>query len=225
MRGSKEEMGGMGFRDLEVFNMAILAKQGWRILQNPVSLIARLLKARYFPRYTFLDASLRFQPSYTWRSLLHGREALELGTRWHVGNGTKISVFKDRWLPHPCSFRPIANPLGFTHELWVTDLIDWEAKVWDRDVILETFIPADAELVLAMCFSGEHVDDEVIWHHNKNGLFSVKSAHHTMLNHITQTDSAGTSNQQASTNLWRKIWSVRVQPRVRTLLLGACSLV
>ena len=38
-----QEEGRLGYRDLHLFNLAMLARQGWRILQNPDSLVAQLL--------------------------------------------------------------------------------------------------------------------------------------------------------------------------------------
>jgi hypothetical protein len=47
--GVSKAQGGLGFRDLVIFNKALLAKQCWRLLKNPDSLVARILQAKYFP--------------------------------------------------------------------------------------------------------------------------------------------------------------------------------
>ena len=44
----------MGFRDLRAFNLAMLAKQGWRMIQGNESLLHKCFKARYFPDHLSL---------------------------------------------------------------------------------------------------------------------------------------------------------------------------
>lgn len=68
---SKAE-GGMGLRDLSAFHKALLAKQGWRIVNCPNSLMARILKAKYFPSADFLNAGVGHNASFTWQKFLLG---------------------------------------------------------------------------------------------------------------------------------------------------------
>jgi hypothetical protein len=55
--------GGLGFRDIELFNIALLARQAWRLLMTPDFLSARILKAIYYPNGDILTASLGPHPS------------------------------------------------------------------------------------------------------------------------------------------------------------------
>jgi hypothetical protein len=69
--GRAKQKGGLGFRDLEFFNLAMLAKQGWRFLHNPDSLVAQIMKEKYYPQQGFLEASLGNRPSFAWRSIFN----------------------------------------------------------------------------------------------------------------------------------------------------------
>jgi len=170
---SKAE-GGLGFRDIEVFNQALLAKQTWRILQNPDCLFARLMKSRYFQWDDFLNANITSRPSYAWRSILHGRELLCKGLRKMVGNGKSLNVWIDSWIYDNGLRAPlIKNPI-INIDLMVEDLIDVEARGWDRDILEELFYPNDVQLIL----SKKPVvskDDFHFWEHTKSGDDSVKS--------------------------------------------------
>ncbi|KAL0345921.1 UNVERIFIED_CONTAM: putative mitochondrial protein [Sesamum radiatum] len=102
-----KEVGGLGFRQLAAFNDALLAKQGWRLIQHPNSLVARLFKAKYFQHSDFFNARLSSRPSLIWRSILGIRGLINAGARWRVGNRTQIKIWKVRWIPREPDFNHI----------------------------------------------------------------------------------------------------------------------
>ena len=76
-----KEKGGMGFRDLQSFNLALLAKQGWRLQTNTSSLFYKVYKAKYFPGCEFVEANMGNQPSYAWRSIMATQSLVRRGMR------------------------------------------------------------------------------------------------------------------------------------------------
>ncbi|XP_016743160.2 uncharacterized protein [Gossypium hirsutum] len=60
-----KEDGGLGFRNLAKFNVELLAKPGWRLIKSPNSLLAYVLKAKYYPNSNFYKARLGNLPSLT----------------------------------------------------------------------------------------------------------------------------------------------------------------
>ena len=74
-----KEQGGMGFCDIHCFNLALLAKQAWRLVDNPESLCATILRAKYSPEGDLMNASLKLGSSFTWQGLMAGVDSLKNG--------------------------------------------------------------------------------------------------------------------------------------------------
>ena len=166
----------MGFWDLRDFNLAMLAKQGWRMIQGNDSLLYKCFKARYFPRSSFLDAKESPGCFYVWRSLLAALPILRSGYCWRVGNGFSISVLGDKWIPnHPTNKVHPINEL--VDEMAVSELINLEVHVWRSDVIMSLFHRKDTDAITKIPLSRRVVLDSISWLHNKNGKFTVKSAY------------------------------------------------
>ncbi|GAA0151288.1 hypothetical protein LIER_10037 [Lithospermum erythrorhizon] len=85
-------------------NLALLAKQGWHIMTRQASLLYKVLKGRYFRRSSFLNAKLGAKPFFWWRSLCKGRKVLFKGTRWKIGDGRSINMWKEPWVPRSTCF-------------------------------------------------------------------------------------------------------------------------
>lgn len=49
---------------MKIVNMALLAKQGWHILQNLESVLSWALRGGYYPGCSFMDATLGGYVSY-----------------------------------------------------------------------------------------------------------------------------------------------------------------
>uniref|UniRef100_A0A2N9F1D0 Reverse transcriptase zinc-binding domain-containing protein n=1 Tax=Fagus sylvatica TaxID=28930 RepID=A0A2N9F1D0_FAGSY len=91
-----KEEGGIGFRDLHAFNLALLAQQVWRLTQNSESLLYRVYKAKYFPSCSFLNAKIGSNPSFIWRSFLGARDLVKEGSKWKTVHEL-IDVNSNRW--------------------------------------------------------------------------------------------------------------------------------
>jgi hypothetical protein len=94
-----KDKGGMGFFYLRTSSTAMLAKQCWRLLKEPDSLCARVLRARYYPDGNLLQAKLKSGSSYTWQSVLYGIQTFNSGCIWRVGEGEQINIWEDPWIP------------------------------------------------------------------------------------------------------------------------------
>jgi hypothetical protein len=100
--------GGLGFRDIELFNLALLARQAWRVLQNPDALSSQILKAVYYPDSEFLEAVVGTHASKIWRALVEGKDILKQGLIRRIGNGETMNAWNDNWIPRDYALQQIA---------------------------------------------------------------------------------------------------------------------
>nr|XP_023888041.1 uncharacterized protein LOC112000166 [Quercus suber] len=138
-------MGRIGFQALHAFNLALLAKQAWKLVQKKDSLFYYIYKARYFPTTMFLDAEIGHNPSYVWHSLLSAREVILAGSKWQTGNSKTIKVLSHEWLPHP----PRLNG-DVPEDMCVQELINQQTKQWDRGKVTSLFDKATHQEILAI---------------------------------------------------------------------------
>ncbi|KAL4312649.1 hypothetical protein GQ457_01G024910 [Hibiscus cannabinus] len=206
--------GGLGFRDLSKFNIALLAKQGWRILTNPTSLLARVLKARYFPRTDFLHASLGASPSYTWRSIFSARGLLEQGIGWRVGTGQSISVWNDAWLPGHGNGR-LNLHVNFRFPK-VSDLIVPETNCWNIDLLQSLFPQSLVNRICCIPLAKSKPEDVLIWRCDNSGIYSPKSGYKLLMQENNHISVSGTVVQDSILHsFYSKLWGLNIPTKCK----------
>lgn len=97
--------GGLGVRDLPTFNKALLAKQAWRIIKYPNSLLAKTLRNKYHPHSSFMEVKVSPLSSFTWRFILSTRDLIKRGLKKVVGSVHEVNIWDDPWIPRLPNFR------------------------------------------------------------------------------------------------------------------------
>lgn len=176
--GVAKSQGRMEFRYLVVFNKALLAKRIWRLFQNPNSLAARILKAKYYAHSSVLEAIVGKRPSFAWRSIILSQAVIWNGLVWRVGNVRDIRVWGDRWLPKPTTFAVRSPCRIIDKDARIVDLIDQSMKRWKLTLISNIFNEEEARAISNIPLSHLQPLDKLIWRCTANGQFFVRSAYH-----------------------------------------------
>ena len=120
-------------------------------------------------------------PSYAWCSILAAQSIVRQGTRWHVGNGCCVEIFKDKWLHQPSTFRLTSQPIAVPFNAKVSLLIDPHTVAWRTDVVQQFFSLDDAAAILSIPLSYRLPMDHLVWAYTPRGVFVVRSAYKVAL--------------------------------------------
>ncbi|GAA0143649.1 hypothetical protein LIER_35779 [Lithospermum erythrorhizon] len=187
------------------------ATYGWRVATKQASLLAKILKGRYYRHSTFLKAKLGSNPSFGWRSLLEGRKVLNKGVKWRVGDGKDIDIWKDPWIPRINDF--VARDRDNDDFYMVSQLM--RDGTWKENVVANLFVDDNAKWILAIPISKFHLRDKLIWHHTRGGDYLTSSGYKCAreLKKVgnMRAKQTGESNNRINENgLWKTVWGLRI---------------
>ncbi|CAN6545401.1 unnamed protein product [Malus baccata var. baccata] len=218
--GLPKDVDGLGFRNFQEFNDALLAKQCWRLVSDPNSLWARVIKARYFPRCSIWEASKGGRASWAWSSILTGRDLLKLGSHWQILGGQDVRVWVDKWLPS----LPMGHPLPFgsvpvSLNLRVSSLICPVSRRWDLNFLLPFLSDSDRTAIEETPIGDLSRKDRIIWGGSRNGIYSVKSGYRWIQSRsLDRRDRRLSTARRVPSVLWKAIWKLEVPPKLRHFL-------
>lgn len=137
-----------------------------------------VMNGRYFPRGSIDECIVGYNPSYVWRSIMGAREVVQRGARWRIGNSEKMNILNDRWIPSNSHFKILYGAPRVNKNDCVSTFIDSDLGVWKREVVFEKFSVEEAKKIVSIPLSRVPNEDKMVWHFERNGEFSIKSASH-----------------------------------------------
>lgn len=175
MKKPKKE-GGMGFRDFVALNEALLAKTAWRLIQEEDSLWTQVIKARYFPKDTFMTTKRGHRASWIWSSILEGRRLLSSHSQWLISNGSEVDIWKDNWILG-VSGKSLHTHLNLSKPPSgrVSDLIadcHWQFRPLDSSIPRNIMSMIEE---ISLRYQGQ--TDRLMWTKRKDENFTVKSGY------------------------------------------------
>ncbi|RVW90819.1 putative ribonuclease H protein [Vitis vinifera] len=178
--------GGLGIRNLAIFNKALLGKWLWRFANENESLWKQIISSKYdLQNGGWCSKGVRDCYGVgVWKAIRNGWESFRSHSHFFVGDGTKVKFWKDLWCENqsleeafPTLFNLSVNKDSWVAEAWEEDgvggswaprfnrhLNDWE--VGEVESLLGKLLPMTIR---------RGVNDSLRWKENKNGTFSVKS--------------------------------------------------
>ncbi|KAH1074286.1 hypothetical protein J1N35_026614 [Gossypium stocksii] len=206
--------GGMGFRNLFLFNKALLAKQVWRILSQPNCLLAKVFKARYFPKSDILSAKVSSYPSFTWRSICGARDLIANGLFWRIGKGTSVNIWNDPWIPGPGNNRLLVQKI-IPQLTTVHQLIEPESNTWNKELLVSFVAGEQLTSILAIPIHKSSLEDTMVWKHVATGEFPVKSAYRVLITEISQNNVNNAPNNENYMDFYKALWALQIPSKIK----------
>lgn len=214
----------MGFRDLHELNLALLAKQLWRLLHFPSSLLARVLRSRYYHKSNLLQDQNVYSPSCGWNSIIAAKNLLKQGLQKTNWSGCNTKAWNEPLIPDKLTRLPRSNHRHTmkNSQLLVRDLMRHNSMEWNETLIRELFHPEDVVLILGIRPSRRFNLDGYAWSYTKSGTYTVKSDYDLVHNSNTLQENRQIP-EPSITYLLRQVWKIKTPTKLKHFMWQALA--
>ena len=189
---SPKHKGGLGIRDIQSLNQALLFKWKWMMFQQPDQLWTRILISKY-NGWRGLEHGPRKQYFSTWwadlRVIFQHQNVINAANqiRWKLGRGDKFLFWEDPWGDEGVSLKDqfpelfnissqrdfrVAEVGSWTENGWVWNMV-WRRHLFDNEVQLASkFIDHIHQISL-----NDNLNDTWVWTAESTGIISTKSVY------------------------------------------------
>ncbi|XP_021851355.1 uncharacterized protein [Spinacia oleracea] len=214
-------MGGLGIRNVAMFNRAMLYKYAWRCEAQKESILSRMYKAKYGTLPLQAGGKGVTKPHWSWGFKGMCKVAMEFhkGMRWKLGNGRNINPEGDLWADNQeVKFKANTNDQVRKDFSKVESLIDWNKREWNQNLIWNNFPRMDAQRVLNSYIPENGKDDEQRWSHTKSGQYSVKMGYGFL---VSQSDDH--KKYQEDSKIWKTFWVINTLHKWKVFMWKVCN--
>jgi hypothetical protein len=207
--------GGLGVRNLYYMNLALIASSVWRVIKEPNSLLAAVLKSKYFTHTSIWRTDTNLPKSAFWSSVLKVLPLMQNSIHLQLAKGNS-SIWSSPWCP---DWKNIYDHLltqpGSICPAIVKDLWHHDTKQWDEQKIASHFDDDFKNKVLQIPIIKANFDDEVCWIHTPNGQCTTKSVYKCFLQATGSISTESISTEEKK--IWWDVWrNKKLAPRFKT---------
>jgi hypothetical protein len=205
-----KESGGLGLRNLTLFNEACLMKMGWSLMIGENSLWGQVLVGKY-GRGEWNQGRISTTPndSSLWKAIAKSWPKLEQHRCWAVGDGQKVSLWDDVWLNENQRLSDFDIVIPTNARNWkLKDIVD-DIGNWRFDMI-NNIVPDNIiqRMYAIVSPNTDNGIDMLVWPGNRMGEFTVSSAYSMLVN----------NQMDGNTTRWKRIWKLGVIERIRVFV-------
>jgi hypothetical protein len=209
-----KDEGGLGFRRMHDFNLALIAKLGWKLLSNSKCLWVKQLQSKYIKYGDFLSSPISSTVSWLWRGIQKIKPIISTGACLRVSQSSSSSIWTSNWIPTIPFFKLGPKfPLNRNFpSLQIRDLIDPIRNCWKATSVNALFDSLSAQEILKLRISTVP-ESYYIWTPSSFGRFSTSSAYAFITAYASNTTSSSISS-----HFWKSIWKLNLNDRLRLFL-------